>query len=90
MKRFLQIAIIILCFVGVPMVGGYIETHYTKVLTVSEVKDDLITVKNQWGNEWCFYGDEFKVGDVVKVTFFTNNTDHTNEDDEIVKVKKVK
>lgn len=61
----------------------YTESHYTKSATVVAVNGNTITVEDTNGNEWEFYGNNYTIGQKVKMTMYTNNTD--NRYDDIVK-----
>lgn len=74
--------IFVVCFCAV----GYIESHYTKKATVTDVINDYVVVEDKQGYIWAFGGDGFHKGDRVKLTMFTNHTDYPY-DDEIVKAK---
>lgn len=78
----------VLFFVVIPGIVGVIETRYTMISTVVEVEENIIVVEDTTGNVWSFEGDNFRTGDEVVVTFFTNHTDNTRQDDEIKKVEK--
>lgn len=66
---------------------NYIETHYNRVAIVTECKDDNVTVEDKQGNLFAFEGDGFKVGDEVVLEMYTNHTDNTIKDDEILNAK---
>lgn len=86
----ISIVLIIIMFIVLPSATGYIENHYTIACVVDTINKDNITIKDKTGNLWSFYGDGFKAGDRVKVTFYNNTTNNTRYDDEIIKVKKIK
>ena len=65
----------------------YIETHYDRLATVTECKDDNIITKDKQGNLFAFDGDGFKAGDEVVLEMYTNHTDNTIKDDEILNAK---
>ena len=65
----------------------YIETHYNRLATVTECKDDNIITKDKQGNLFAFEGDGFKVGNEVVLEMYTNHTDNTIKDDEILNAK---
>lgn len=80
--------LVVLFFVVIPGIVGVVETRYTMTSTVVAVEEDIIVVEDTTGNVWSFEGDDFRTGDEVVVTFFTNHTDGTRQDDEIKKVEK--
>ena len=89
--EFLIGVVFTMAFFIVPMgVAGTIETHYYRTAEVVAISGDEITVTDTTDNEWLFYGDGYTEGDKVKMLMFTNYTDNTIYDDEIVKVKIVK
>lgn len=63
------------------------ECHYAKDCVVVSVDNDVVTVKDTQGHLWEFIGDDYKITDVVRVTFYTNHTDTELFDDEIVDVR---
>ena len=66
-----------------------IETkeHYYKKAEVVEIEGDVIVVEDENGYLWEFYGDDYKIGQQVKMKIFTNHTHNITFDDEIKKVK---
>lgn len=65
---------------------GMIESHDVRDAKVIAIEDDEIIIEDNTHNIFAFVGNEYKVNDKVKVTFFNNYTD-TRTDDEITKVK---
>lgn len=63
------------------------ECHYVKDCVVVRVDNDAVTVEDAQGHLWEFIGDDYKVTDVARVTFYTNHTDTELFDDEIVDVR---
>ena len=78
-----------LCFLVVPGIAGFAETHYSHTAIVSEVDGDEILIEDSTGNLWEYEGEGYKVGDKLKVTFYTNLTDNTKRDDIITKIKRM-
>lgn len=68
---------------------GYWETHYTEDATVIAVTGQIITVKDEGGQVWEFYGDGYEVGDRVHLHIDNNETDNTITDDKVVSAKLV-
>ncbi len=66
---------------------NYIETHYNRLAIVTECKNNNIITKDKQGNLFAFEGNGFKVGDEVVLEMYTNHTDNTIKDDEILNVK---
>ena len=76
-------------FIFIMGVAGYIETHYTREVTVVKINEDEIVVEDSIQHHWVFYGEDYKIGDKIKMTMFNNYTDSNIYDDKIIKVKKV-
>lgn len=87
MNKIYTIAICLL-FVGLLVITGYSQTHYTKNARVRAVIADEVRLETEDGNLWVCHADGFHNGDYVKVTFYNNRTDLEIEDDEIVKIQK--
>ena len=84
----ITIVLIIFCFVIAPGITGWIDTHYTMTCKVDSIENEIITVVDETGNLWDFYGEGLQKGDSVEVVFFNNATYNDRYDDEIVKIKK--
>ena len=78
-------ALVVMLILGI---AGWYETHYTITGTVVKVNtfQELVTVEDNDGNLWEFYGTDFKISDTVKMVMDTNCTYNDIEDDEIEKV----
>ena len=81
-KRIL-IVVTIIIVVGL---FGMIENTYTREVTVTEMQDQEVTVVDVSGNEFCFYGTDYTVGQKITVVMTTNNTDSIT-DDKIIDVR---
>ena len=71
---------------------SYVEHHYTRTdCVVVETEGQLVTVEDKVGYTWCYEveGEAPSVGTVVDVHMFTNLTDNTIYDDEVVGVRVV-
>jgi hypothetical protein len=67
----------------------YYSTHYTlKDCKVVETSGDEITVEDTKGELWCFYGDNFSIGDTLDVIMDNNNTMGVYTDDKVEKIIK--
>lgn len=89
-KEFFIGSVIFLAFVvSTGFVVSETETKYRMNGIVDSVSGNEIVIEDSTGNLWLITGDKFQVGEKVRVTFFTNFTDYTREDDEIVKVKRL-
>lgn len=86
----LQLLLVVFLFIIVPGIGGTIDTHYFLQGSIVKEKGKLFTIEDTSGNRWEFEGGKFECGDKVKVLMFTNYTDRDREDDEIIKVFKIK
>ena len=86
MKKLLQctlnLIIFLMIFIGIPCIGGTIETHYTREGQI--VAADL--VEDTRGGLWEVDTNKFEIGDNVKMLMFTNCTDNTIYDDEVKKL----
>ena len=88
-KEFISGMSIIGFIIGALLIGGYIDTHYTREATVVKINEDEIVVEDSIQHHWSFYGEDYKIGDKIKMTMFNNYTDSNIYDDKIIKVKKV-
>jgi hypothetical protein len=89
MKRILITVLIMTLFIGMIGVIGYTEHRYTKEnCVVVMVENDEITVEDNLGCGWTFYGEGFKKGDKVNLKMFDSCTG-TNTDDVIEGVERV-
>ncbi len=81
------VLLLILLVMGV---AGYVETHYDrKDCTVVEVVGSCVTAEDKIGELWSYYvgtDSTVVVGDTVTLHMFTNNTDNTIYDDEVIGV----
>lgn len=68
---------------------GYWETHYTEDATVIAATGQIVTVEDDRGQVWEFYGDGYKVGNRVHLHIDNNATDTTTTDDKVVSVRLV-
>ena len=89
-KNFIVVAIAVFMLIGAPMIADTYQSYYTQYgeVYLCDINETLIV--DATGNIWSVYNTELNEGDMVKVKFFTNHTDYTREDDEIIKVKIVK
>lgn len=82
-KKIMLVVLVIVLLCGC----SWYESHYTKDCAVVSIADDVVTVRDAQGHLWEFISDEYKVADVVRITFYTNHTDTELFDDEIVDVR---
>lgn len=89
MKNIVKTIIIIAVIFTVFGTVGHIETHYTQTGTITQTDNNTeeVTVVDETGNEWAFYGTGYTENDEVKIKFHTNFTDNNRKDDRIENVK---
>lgn len=89
MKKILATTLAVILFVMMVGVIGYTEHRYTKEnCVVVMVENDEITVEDNLGEWWTFYGEGFQKGDKVNLEIFDSCTG-TNTDDVIENVERV-
>ena len=86
-KEFVLGMFIICLMIGALLIGSYIDTHYTREATVVDVMSDEIVVVDEFGDEWSFIGDGYKVNDNVTLVIHNNTTMNTIVDDKIVGIR---
>lgn len=82
-KRIIVLAIVL----TIAVLINYTEHHYTREVTVVEVDCQEVTVEDNQGNLWTFFGDGYTQGQAITVVMYDNTTDSRIIDDEIVRVK---
>lgn len=88
LKNIAGLILIFILIIVLPGLAGYIETHYKEDVKVISTEENIVIVEKNNGESYAFYGTDYHKDDVIKVMFFTNYTDNTCKDDEIVKVCK--
>lgn len=86
-KEFISGMFIVGSIMGALLIGGYIDTHYTREATVVDVMSDEIVVIDEFGDEWSFIGNGYKVNDNVTLVIHNNTTMNTIADDKIIDIK---
>ena len=89
MKKGFKVALAILgVAVAILIIGrmGWYETHSVRYGSIAKVEDNKVLFEDSDGYAWYFYGDGYKVNDIVEATFW-NATTKAIEDDEIETVK---
>lgn len=77
-------------FKAIPIILGMILTaqcQYTKDVIVQEYNNGLVSVIDDNGDKWQFWGDDFIPGQRIQVVF-DNNSTSDSYDDAIVKILK--
>lgn len=78
--------LIIVGFVVLVGIAGYIETHYTMECEVVKIEGNVITLEDKVGYLWEVEDENLEMNKTYKVEFSTNDT--TNRiDDKITKIK---
>ena len=86
-KEFISGMSIVGIIIGALLIGGYIDTHYTREANVVDVVSDEVVVIDEFGDEWSFIGDGYKVNDNVTLVIHNNTTMNTIVDDKIIDIK---
>lgn len=86
-KEFISGMFIVGSIMGALLIGGYIDTHYTREATVVDVMSDEVVVIDEFGDEWSFIGNGYKVNDNVTLVIHNNTTMNTIADDKIIDIK---
>lgn len=88
MKKIITIIILMMGFIfGANRTTFETNNNYLLQTTVISVSDDIITVIDNCGNLWEFYGaEDWKVGDEC-ICIMNNNNTNIITDDIIIEVK---
>lgn len=76
----------IVMIVFVVALAGTIDSRYSKNGEVVEIWGKEVIVVDDTDTAFAFFGDNFSIGDKVKITFSTNGTLDTRVDDEVKNV----
>jgi len=83
-----QMIIVSIIFVASLAICSYVESHYSIEGTVYQVEDNIVTFEDKTGNLWDAITDEdLTEGQEVKICFYSNHTDNTRFDDELINYK---
>jgi hypothetical protein len=89
MRKVLITVLVVLVVVFVGIVYNDVMNYYDMNGTVYSIEGDTIVLLDKTDNLWEIdYTDALKVGDDVKITFYTNRTDNERIDDKIVSIIK--
>ena len=82
------IVVIVVIFGGATIARLANNNNYTRegVVVATHTSNEEVIVVDTTGNEWCFYGVGYEVGDTVTMTMDNNNTDNFINDDIIKNV----
>ena len=74
---------LIVTIFGGATIARLINNNYTRegVVVATHASTEEVTIIDTTGNEWCFYGVGYEVGDTVTMTMDNNNTDNFINDD---------
>ena len=90
-KNILAIVTLLLTALMLVAATSYSDTHYTMDGTVVSTSfNGGICIEDTTGNLWDMDNVGYCRGDQVRLVFFTDYTDDTREDDEIIKIKRIK
>jgi archaellum component FlaF (FlaF/FlaG flagellin family) len=85
-KKVVLVALVVV-FLGI--VYSNVMNYYDMNGTVYSIEGDTMVLLDKTDNLWEIdYTDALKVGDNVKITFYTNGTDNERIDDKIVSIIK--
>lgn len=84
-----KIRIIIIAMVILMLCGwcSHYEHHYIRQAIVTDVECIVITVEDNSGHCWSFYGDDYKVDDEVTLYMYDSMTPNNIYDDVIKEVR---
>ena len=87
MVTVMLIVVIVIIFGGTT-ITKLINNNYTRegAVIATHASNEEVVIVDTTGNEWCFYGVGYEVGDTVTMTMDNNNTDNIINDDIIKNV----
>ena len=82
-----MVMLIVTIFSGVT-IARLVNNNYTRegVVIATHASTEEVIIIDTIGNEWCFYGVGYEVGDTVTIAMDNNNTDNIINDDIIKNV----
>ena len=82
-----MVMLIVTIFGGVT-IARLVNNNHTRegVVIATHASTEEVIIIDTIGNEWCFYGVGYEVGDTVTMTMDNNNTDNIINDDIIKNV----
>ena len=83
-----MLIVVIVVIFGGATIAKLIKNNYTRegVVIATHASTEEVIIIDTTGNEWCFYGVGYEVGDTVTMTMDNNNTDNFINDDIIKNV----
>ena len=89
LNTLLVIIVGIIVFLVLPAIADTYQSYYTQYgeVYLCDINETLIV--DATGNIWSVYDKDLNEGETVKMKFYTNHTDYTREDDEIISIKRV-
>jgi hypothetical protein len=84
--RVLKRIVVGIVIIGVLMICGFVESHYTRTVIVQKVEGAEVVVEDCYGHQWVFEGEGFTEKQEIKVLMNSNDTDRNVLDDKIVRV----
>lgn len=87
MKKKVIVGIVLVVLLSIAfVVVSTSSANYTKEVEVVEVENDVVTIVDNQGMEYSFFGDGFEVGETITVEMNINHTEQTREDDTVKRV----
>ena len=89
LNTLLAIIVGTIVFIVIPTIADTYQSYYTQYgeVYLCDINETLIV--DATDNIWSVYDTELNEGETVKIKFYTNHTDYTREDDEIISIKRV-
>ena len=84
--KMLKGMVIGIVIIGMLVICGFVESYYTRTVTVQKVEGIEVVVEDCYGHQWVFEGEGLKENQEIKMLMNNNNTDKNVLDDKIVRV----